>query len=200
VSNNTSIGTAIDKLGGIKPVEDKFYPLSEVEITELEKEIGSKLPEDYAWLLQTYGAFMFTNSVQFKSLNNEPEYKHPEELGIPNGYSFSGSEVTMVYGKNTRKGVFTVLEKLKTYRDRMPEKFLPFADDGLGNQLCLDFAPENYQKVWWWDHELEWDADDYEDETGTAMPAAAKFQNVYLVANSLAEFFGNLSVSASADE
>jgi hypothetical protein len=195
-----SIESAIAKLGGIRPLEDKFHPLNEAEVAELEKEVGASLPDDYVWLLTTYGESLLTNSVQFEPLNSEPEYKHPEELGIPNGCSFSGSEVTTIYGKNIRKGEFTVLEKLKTFRDRMPEKFLPFADDGLGNQLCLCLAPKNYQKVYWWDHELEWDTDDYEDETGSAMPEEAKFQNVYLVANSLKEFFEKLFVSASADD
>ena len=42
--------------------------------------------------------------------------------------------------------------------------------------------------MYWWDHELEWDAEDYEAETGMPMPAEAKYQNVYLVANGLTEF------------
>lgn len=195
-----SIKSAIAKLGGIRPLEDKFHPLNKVEVDVLEKEVSANLPDDYGWLLATYGESLLTNSVQFKPLNSEPEHKHPEELGISNGCSFSGSEVTTIYGKNNRKGEFTALEKLKTFRDRMPEKFLPFADDGLGNQLCLCLAPENCQKVYWWKHELEWDAEDYEDETGSAMPNEAKFQNVYLVANSLTESFERLFVSASADD
>lgn len=193
-------GNAVAKLEGTKPLEDQFSPLNEAEIAELEEAVGAKLPADYVWLLQTYGQFLFSNSVHFKPLASEPEYRHAEELGIPNGPTFSGSEVAMVYGKNVRKGVSTLLEKLNTFRGRMPKLFLPFADDGLGNQLCLCLAPENYQKVYWWNHELEWDADDYEDETGSAMPEAAKFQNVYLVANNLTEFFEKLVVSASADE
>ncbi|RPD45214.1 hypothetical protein DNI29_17635 [Hymenobacter sediminis] len=193
-----SIETSIDIVGGIRPLQDRFCPLNEAEIAELEKAVGARLPQDYVWLLQTYGEFIFRNSVGFAPLKSDPEYKHPEELGIPNGSIFKGSGIATVYGKNTHKGVITILEKLKMYQSRMPEQFLPFADDGMGNQLCLALVPENYQNVYWWDHELEWDEEDYEDETGSPMPNAAKFQNVYLVANSLTELFEKLVVWASA--
>lgn len=82
----------------------------------------------------------------------------------------------------------------------MPEGFLPFADDGLGNQLCLCLQPENSQKVYWWDHELEWDAEDYEEETGNTMPAEAKYQNCYLIADTFADFFEKLTIASYASQ
>lgn len=150
------------------------------------------------WLLSVYGESSLVNSVVFEPEKQQPEYLHSEELGIPNGADFCGSGFSTIYGKREKGNVFTLLKKLRVFRDRMPEGFLPFADDGLGNQLRLSVHPAHYQKVYWWDHELEWDAEDYEEETGTVMPAAAKYQNVYLVANSLTEFFEKLTIFEEA--
>lgn len=186
----------IDRLGGIQPLEDQYYPLDKTDIAELEKQVRSKLPAEYEWLLTTYGAFLFTNSVQFAPIKQTPEYLHAEQLGIPNGEQFLGSEVAVFYGKNHAKQAFTLLQKLRVFRDRMPAGFLPFADDGLGNQLCLGLETTSVPKVYWWNHELEWDADDYEEETGEQMPAKAKYQNVYLVADTLTAFFEQLIISA----
>lgn len=192
-----AIQDEIKRLGGIEPLEGRFIPLDEAEINNIEQTFSKKLPEDYRLLLATYGAFVFTNSVEFKPINQAPEYIHAEELDMPIE-SFSGSGVATVYGKGGKNNSFDLLKKIRTFRERMPDYFLPFADDGLGNQLCLALDETHYQKVYWWDHELEWDAEDYEEETGEIMPEAAKFQNVYLIANSLTEFFEKLTVSASA--
>ena len=193
-----AIENDIARLGGLRPIEDQFQPLNQTELTEIEKTVAGKLPANYAWLLSAYGECLFVNSVVFKPEKQEPEYSNMQEFGIPNGADFFGSGVSTIYGKRQEGNSFTLLKKLRVFRDRMPEGFLPFADDGLGNQLCLCVHAANYQKVYWWDHELEWDAEDYEEETGTAMPVAAKYQNVYLVANSFTEFFEKLTISAQA--
>ena len=179
-------------------MEDQFYPLNQVDIEAIEESVTGNLPPDYVQLLSTYGEFLFVNSVVFEPEKQQPEYVHNEKLGIPNGTNFPGSGVASIYGKRMNGKSFTLLKKLRVFRERMPEGFLPFADDGLGNQLCLCVHPTNYQKVYWWDHELEWDEADYEEETGSAMPPAAKYQNVYLVANSLTEFFKKLEIAAEA--
>ncbi|UOQ55561.1 SMI1/KNR4 family protein [Hymenobacter cellulosivorans] len=192
-----AIEDEIKRLGGLKPIEDQFYPLNKQEVELLEKEANGVLPPDYNQFLTTYGECIFLNSVSFKPMKQEPEYVHDEKLGIPNG-SFSGSSLTMFYGKRTKKSTLTIIDTLKRYRERMPEGFVPFADDGLGNQLCISVGPDNYQKVYWWDHEMEWDEEDYEDETGTPMPVSAKYQNVYLLANNFTDFFEKLNSTPPA--
>lgn len=186
-----SIQESINRLGGIEPLNDKFVPLNAEDILSIEQKLGNSLPIDYVWLLKTYGGFLFSNSVEFEPAKQQPEYIHSEEVGIPNGLDFKGSQISEFYGKNG--DTITILKKLKIFQDRMPDNFLPFADDGLGNQLCLLLNSEE-NKVYWWNHELEWDAEDYEEETGHPMPAAAKYQNVYLVADSLTEFFDKMVV------
>jgi SMI1-KNR4 cell-wall len=185
----------VSRLGGVEPLENQFYPLNEDEIVRIEEAVAGKLPDDYKWLLRTYGEFLFANSVEFEPINENPEYCHPEELGVPNGAPFQGSGVSTFYGKKANNNSITVLKKVETFRDRMPEEFLPFADDGLGNQLCICLHEDNYQKIYWWDHEVEWDEEEYEEETGEPMPQAAKYQNVYLVANTMTEFFERLCIS-----
>ena len=186
----------INRLGGLQPVEDAFRPLNHAELNAIEKVLDRKLPDDYVYLVKRYGGCSFTNSVAFKPLQKEPAYKHPEALGIPNGGQFCGSQVAEFYGK--RADEFTLADKLNTYSRRMPAGFLPFADDGLGNQLCLCLQPDNYAAVYWWDHELEWDEEDYAEETGLPMPAAAQYQNLYLVAQSVAGFFAALRIVSLA--
>ena len=195
MSDAETIQKEINRLGGIQPLEGKYYPLNEAEIAEVEQEVRNDFPKEYSLLLNRYGSFLFANSVAFVPIKSAPEYSHEERLGIPNGSVFSGSEVSVVYGKRHNNQKFELLQNLRVFRDRMPEGFLPFADDGLGNQLCLGLNTEHVPKVYWWDHELEWDAEDYEAETGTPMPVEAKYQNVYLVANSLTEFFERLTIS-----
>jgi hypothetical protein len=188
----------IDRLGGIQPLESQYHPLSENEIQEIEQQLGSRLPDAYVWLLRNYGAFLFSNAVGFASSKQVPEYHHAAYLGLPNGEDFLGSEVGVFYGKNEANHTFTLRQKLQVFRGRMPDGFLPFADDGLGNQLCLDLGAVLLPKVYWWNHDLEWDAEDYEAETGEVMPAQAKYQNVYLVADSLEAFFKRLTIAAEA--
>jgi hypothetical protein len=188
----------IDRLGGVQPLEGQYYPLSKDEIQQIKRQFGSRLPDAYVWLLSTYGAFIFVNSVQFAPSKHAPEYRHAADLGLPNGEDFLGSEVGVFYGKNEAKHTFILRQKLQVFRDRMPDGFLPFADDGFGNQLCLDLGAALVPKVYWWNHDLEWDAEDYEVETGKAMPTQAKYQNVYLVADSLEAFFKRLTISAEA--
>ena len=114
-------------------MEERYYPLNEAEIAAVEQEAGGEFPKEYSLLLSRYGSFLFTNSVAFVPIKPEPEYLHEESLGIPNRSVFSGSEVSVVYGKRHKNQKFELLQKLRVFRDRMPEGFLPFADDGLGN-------------------------------------------------------------------
>lgn len=75
----------IKRLGGIRPLEEQYYPLNEAEIAAVEQEAGGEFPKEYSLLLSRYGSFLFTNSVVFVPIKSEPEYLHEESLGIPNG-------------------------------------------------------------------------------------------------------------------
>lgn len=76
----------------------------------------------------------------------------------------------------------------------MPAKFLPIADDGMGNLIVLCLDSTNFGKVYFWDANVEWDEEDYLEETGKMMPEEAKFQNLWLIGLSFEDFWERLSI------
>ena len=132
-------------------------------------------------------------------MENSAEYIHDESLGLPN-YSFEGSGLSHFYGVSSNSFKNDLSEILKCYQNRMPDNFLPIADDGLGNQICISLNNESSGYVYWWDHENEWDEDDYQEDTGEHMPIEARYQNVYLIAKSFGEFLTKLTGKARGFE
>lgn len=191
---NSMFEEKIKSLGGISPVKsDKFDGLSKGEITEIEKKLGAKLPDDYKAFLMQYGQVLFTNeSVAFKPENKKALYPINDETEEENPV-FNGSQVSLFFGKDKDFSA-TLVNKIDIYSDRMPHLIIPFADDGLGNKLCIGLEEKNYGYVYWWDHENEWDKEDYEDATGSEMPEKAKYQNVYLIAKSFSKFIEKLYI------
>ena len=53
---------------------------------------------------------------------------------------------------------------MKEFKKRMPAKFLPIADDGMGNLIVLCLDSTNFGKVYFWDANVEWDEEDYLEE------------------------------------
>ena len=181
------IKNSIIALGGFSKCE----PLEMKVIESIETKIGKKLPDDYKIFLLEYGNSIFSENIFFKPKKFSSEYIHDELLSLPN-YSFHGSGLSCFYGISSDSFENSLGEILERYQDRMPNKFLPIADDGLGNQICISLNDEAYGYIYWWDHENEWDEDDYKDDTGENMPEDAKFQNVYLVATSFHDFLSKL--------
>lgn len=73
---------------------------------------------------------------------------------------------------------------LRNYQGRLPDRSLPVATDGAGNLIYRIDSRERTPGWYGWDHDNEWDAADYREQTGTAMPPQAKYQNVYFIAES----------------
>ena len=59
----------------------------------------------------------------------------------------------------------------------MPESLIPLGDDGRGNQICLGVSGDETGKVFYWDHNNEWDEEDYFADYGEPMPEEVRFQN-----------------------
>lgn len=186
----------IKHLGGLAPVRsDDFNGLSAKEIQQIEDKIESSLPDDYKAFLAQYGTVLFNKSVGFKPIEQNAVYPHNDETGLPNP-PFNGSQVSVFFGKDAAEPADSLSSKLEVYKDRMPNSVIPIADDGLGNKICLNVGKEDKGKIYWWDHENEWDEEDYEEETGTKMPEEAKYQNIYLVAESFSDFIEKLHIVA----
>lgn len=103
--------------------------LSEKEITDREREIGRRLPEDYrAFLLRSNGA--------------EPELN---KFDVPPNNS---SSVREFYSLDQQR------EEKKALSGYLPDNSWPVAYDGCGNIISLTWNDGS----WWvtfWDHELE---------------------------------------------
>jgi hypothetical protein len=76
----------------------------------------------------------------------------------------------------------------------MPAKFLPIADDGMGNLIVMSLNLKDYEKVYFWDSDAEWDSEDYLEETGKMMPEEVKYQNLWLIGSNFENFWERLSI------
>lgn len=172
-----------DSLGGIAPVKgEQFIPVSPAEIAELERATGGALPEPYRNFLQTFGGSSLRQIVEFDPVERLPASVSSRGRGT----------VDVFYGAaahqpNDLGGM------LALYRARMPEHFLPIAGDGGGNQIAMLVAGDDAGSIYYWDHNNEWDEDDYVED-GLPVPPRLKWQNVTLIAPSFDRFLERLSV------
>ena len=189
------INEKIKILGGMEKLRGEGKILSNDVIKEFESATSLTLPEDYKYFLKIYGDAYFNEYVVYSPKSETAIYVHDEVDELPN-YWFKGSSVGSFHGLHVddEDEELELMTWFKCYKERMPERFLAIADDGMGNQVCMSLAEVDYGKVYWWDHENEWDAEGYEEDTGKAMPDEAKYQNVYLLAESFTEFIQGLTI------
>lgn len=181
-----AITDEIEKLGGLIPVgSDTFNPPSRARVEELLAALNlHDAPEPYIRFITEYGSCAPAREVQANLPNPLPEYMHPEETGLPNPRHTTIS-LAHFYGADQATPTLSLEWAIKTYKARLPAGFFPLADDGAGNQICWGPCLDGSTSFHWWDHHNEWDAEDYEDDTGNAMPDEAKYQNLYLLSTSL---------------
>lgn len=181
------------QLGGLYEVEEnRDVKLSANDIQNIETTIGNKLPKDYVQYLLEYG-LKGTNEMVFYSPKQEhPIYQHSEDLDLPNPV-FSGSYLSVLFGKNEQEE-YDILYELEEYQDRIPTSCIPIGTDGGGNLILMDLKENNYGFIYFWDHEYEWDAEEYEEETGLDFTEEIKYQNTYLIADSFSSFLEKLTV------
>ena len=186
-----NIDKTIEKLGGIVPLypRKQTYP-NEEYWAKVEKLVGEQIPIVYKNFATKYGVSTPNNLLKVVPFTEKAEYQHPESVGIPN-YTFEETSLSVFFGKGTD---YDLVKTLKEFKKRMPVKFLPIADDGMGNLIgvCLDST--NFGKVYFWDGNVEWDEEDYLEETGKMMPEEAKFQNLWLIGLSFEDFWERLSI------
>lgn len=179
-----SIEENIQRLGGLRPDRGgPFIPMPEAEAETLERTIGTRLPESYRNFLTACGAVGFNGYVYYTSL----EPLRPYIAGDTKCGHFG-----IFYGA-AANDEYSVAENLDTYRDRMPEVLIPIGEDGGGNQICLGIAGAELGRIYFWDHEDEWDEENYTSRN-LPIPPNLKFRNVHLIANSFEEFFDQMFV------
>ena len=171
-----NIDKTIERLGGIVPLypRKQTYP-NEEYWAKVEKLVGEQIPSAYKLFATKYGVSTPNNLLKVVPFTEEAEYQHPESVDIPN-YTFEETSLSVFFGKGT------------------PAKFLPIADDGMGNLIVLCLDSTNFGKVYFWDGNVEWDEEDYLEETGKMMPEEAKFQNLWLIGSNFENFWERLSI------
>lgn len=170
-------------------------PMSEEELIAIENKLGESLPDDYRDFVKTYGGASFGGYTEFGLMEDQPIHPVPSLLGIPIP-RYDRAPFSHFYGsKAGNQSLAGVIEALK---GRMPDTMIPIADDGGGHQICLGIKGKERGKVYYWDHHNEWDEQDYLEDCGEPMPPEAKFQNVYLIAESFEDFIRRLEKTASA--
>lgn len=177
-----SIEENIKRVGGIYYPNNKFAPMPEDEVVGLERSLGTRLPESYRRFLLTHGRCGFEAGTYFTSLEPmQPDFEDTNE-----------GEIMSFLGARSEDGS-GIAFSIDTFRDRMPETIIPIGYDMMGNQICIGIAGPERGKIYFWDHEDEWDEGDYTSE-GLPVPPDIKFQNVHLIAHSFEEFFDQLYV------
>ena len=78
--------------------------------------------------------------------------------------------ITTLFGSEVESS--SILENLKHYGARVPDAVIPIGDNEFGNLFCLGIKGDDYDQVFFWDHEYE--------------------EKVTLVARSFADFLGRL--------
>ena len=76
---------------------------------------------------------------------------------------------------------------IEIYNGRMPDEFIPIADDPVGNAICLGLWGKYHENIFFWDHELEC-CDDEPD-----------LSNMHFLAPNIYEFVENLYYIAIYD-
>lgn len=174
------------ELGGIKPVKGAAIPVPEREIAELERSLGSVLPAPYRRFLETFGASAFEQMVAFDPIER-----------LPASISSDGRGIVGVFYGAIAHDPHDLVSALARYRERMPDGFLPIANDGGGNQIAMQLGGARPGAIYYWDHNNEWDEDDYLDED-EPIPPDLKWQNVTLIAASFDDLLACLVIEEDA--
>ncbi len=150
--------------------------LDDAAIAAFEAEIGTGLPDDYRAFLQAVNGGWLGGAVLVHGATPDGE---PIDTDLHHVGGLR-SEPPMDL-RNARA----------TYQDwiaRIPRDLIWIMDDSGGNAICLGIAGDARGKVYFWDHELEPDLDDWD---GTLEGTG----NISLLGHSFATFFATLQVA-----
>ena len=103
--------------------------------SRLEGAVGGKIPDAFKDFIAIYNGYRVSVAM----------------FGLSNPAFAKQGGVELFYGFGAQ---YNLLAELKSAEDRMPDGFLPFGQDGTGNQVCLDTNSKR-GAVYYWDHELE---------------------------------------------
>ena len=177
----------VSRLGGLVPIRgEELTPMTPDEVAALEAQLGKGLPSSYREFLLSYGATGFRNSVSIRSL-----------VPLPARLSETGDvRVSFFYGADDPSSVsaYSLTKSLRLLEGRVPPSLISIGGETFGNQILLGIHAPDTGRVYYWDHENEWDEEDYLEDYGVPMPPEVMYQNVYLLAESFDEFLDRLTI------
>ncbi len=139
---------------------------------------------DYLDYLELFGGETgFIKEFKLTPYSDLPEYCYPDDdIPVGGNIEWSGGDLGFFYGENINyQKNSQISERLEKYKNRIPDNFLPISSNEFGDLICLCTQGERIGQIFYWDHENEWDEEDYFDEFGVQMPEEVKFQNIYLI-------------------
>lgn len=150
-------------------IDKKAPPAPAGEIAELEREFGA-LPADYRLFLEMCNGGYLGGSLWFRG---------PTPTG-----AMADAGVHHIGGFRAESH-FSLVWSNDVYRGRIPDSLLWIMDDPFGNAICLGLRGSHFGKVYFWDHEMEPDPDQWNGEVDTA-------GNISLIADSFTDFVAGL--------
>lgn len=116
-------------------IKRKFESITEQEILSLEKQLKSRLPQDYRDFLLAYNGGNPKPNVFFIS----PEQQE--------------SNLSILFGITSDEDYNLWDNALRAYDD-MDRTILPIGEDPGGNQIYMSLHPDTYGHIFFRDHEL----------------------------------------------
>jgi cell wall assembly regulator SMI1 len=116
-------------------------PADDAAIKQVEQSIGVRFPSDFLEVMRVCQGGTPIERMRF-------DYQHPRIGSVGSGL---GILLNFIPGDSSN-----ILEVMKdlSYDAQLPEKVIPFADDGGGDMMCLDYRDDpGYPKVVYWAHE-----------------------------------------------
>ena len=169
----------IELIKKLNPVIDSI-PREFDSPDKIEAQLDTKLPTEYRSFLEAN-----KTTLKFDSTIGYTPIKPSPWASSKNGMQ----HLDMLYGLASTKN--SLLNKLNTYTDRIPDGCLPIGDAGGGNQILLSTRLGDYGKVYFWNHEEEI------NEKGNRATGDA---GMYLAADSFVDFLERLSVEEDEDD
>lgn len=146
----------------------------EKAIEEVCDKIGVKLPAAYLKMLRT-----FETAVRFK---NEVVFTPIE----PSGWASDDGKLSIDEFYGPKRGSSGLLQNIKTFKGNVPDCVIPIGDSAGGNQICLGVRKPAKGKVYFWDHESEFDESD-------------PLNGLCLIADSFRDFVNKLEVESESE-
>jgi hypothetical protein len=144
------------------------------KLARLEGALGVSLPDDYRRFLQTCNGGYVGGALW---------YKGPAPTGDP-----ADAGVHHIGGFREESSL-SLERKRELYAGSIPDELLWIMDDPFGNAICLGIQGPHRGNIYFWDHEMEPDPDDWDGQVDTA-------ENVSLIAGSFTEFVAGLKPAA----